>query len=234
MTTIPSMVPAFGLFVDGDHIPASYVPFALSHASKVGGVPIRRIYGGSTALSTELWTAMISEYDLEIISQEPVSRLKNGTDIALVCDALNFFYCHHMTHFILVGRDSDYTPFVRRLRSLGAYILGIGPSSTPESLRESYSVFECSDQQSQLSHKNNHICSKIESALHYAYWQAREQEISEWVRLSLIGKSLRQVMPSFSITEYGCTRLLELFEASPHLFEINHPIQGECTVRLRQ
>ena len=54
---------------------------------------------------------------------------KNNQDIQLVIDALEVAYKNELIDcFCIVSGDSDYTPLVGKLKSMGKYVLGISRS----------------------------------------------------------------------------------------------------------
>ena len=54
---------------------------------------------------------------------------KNNADILLVLDAMEVAYTNPLIDsFCIVSGDSDYTPLVGKLKSMGKYVLGISRS----------------------------------------------------------------------------------------------------------
>ena len=60
---------------------------------------------------------------------------KNNLDIQLVIDALDVAYTNDLIDcFCIVSGDSDYTPLVGKLKSMGKYVLGISRSEVASNI----------------------------------------------------------------------------------------------------
>ena len=60
---------------------------------------------------------------------------KNNADILLVIDALEVAYTNPLIDsFCIVSGDSDYTPLVGKLKSMGKFVLGISRSEAASSI----------------------------------------------------------------------------------------------------
>ncbi len=87
------------------------------------------------------WTSFVNykesflDYSVDLIQLFPRgSHSKNGADIRMsldILDDLNDF--PHLTHFCIVGGDSDYIAVAQKIRQHGKYIIGIGAESTSNS-----------------------------------------------------------------------------------------------------
>jgi len=146
-----SYVPVVALLIDGENISPDLTAQVLVEAGKFGGVMIRRVYGNVTSPNMQRWKEVMTHYVLQGMHHMQISTCKNAADIALVVDAMDLFYRDHVTHFCLVGSDSDYTPLVQHLRSRGCTVIGIGEPKTPTTLVKSYTIFISTDQLSQSS-----------------------------------------------------------------------------------
>lgn len=132
------------LLIDGENISADLAVHLLAAAGNIGGVTIRRVYGNWRHPALASWQVMASHYGFETIhSAHPVSG-KNATDIALTVDAMDLLH-QGMHHFCLASSDTDYIPLIRRLRSSGCLVLGIGKPETSEALKTAYTVFLATD-----------------------------------------------------------------------------------------
>ncbi len=68
---------------------------------------------------------------------------KNSADIRLVVDAMDLAYTKdHITAFVIVSGDSDFSPLVSKLRENGKYVIGVGMrNSTSPLLSENADEF---------------------------------------------------------------------------------------------
>jgi len=138
--------PRVALLIDGDNSASVSIPSLLAEAGKLGDVMIRRVYGNWSLSSMHAWQEIAPRYGLEQRHHGRTAPSKNATDIALVVDAMDILYSGAIEHFCLVTSDSDYTPLVLRLRSVGCQVLGIGKSTTPLALQMACTEFVSTDQ----------------------------------------------------------------------------------------
>jgi len=245
-----SHVAVVALLIDGENISPDLTAQMLVEAGKFGGVTIRRVYGNVTSPNMQRWKEVMTQYALQGMHQMQTATGKNAADIALAVDAMDLFYRDHVTRFCLVGSDSDYTPLVLRLRSVGCVVIGIGEPKTPSSLVKAYTVFVSTDQLTQSSRraKSTAVTSakaaptaplpttrqktslptslpikpnaELSDLLSRAYKEATKGKVSEWVLISQLGIMLRKIDPTFKTTAYGQKDLSSLLKNHEDLFEI--------------
>src|SRR5467141_4002321 len=68
---------------------------------------------------------------------------KNSADIRLCVDAMDLAYSkEHISTFVIVSGDSDFSPLVSKLKELGKHVIGLGmQDSTSELLRDNCDEF---------------------------------------------------------------------------------------------
>lgn len=72
---------------------------------------------------------------IDLIQIYSVGRGKNNADIRLAIDALEIALTHqHISSFVIVSGDSDFSPLVAKLREHGRHTLGIGPGGRTHAL----------------------------------------------------------------------------------------------------
>ncbi|GAC1424153.1 MAG: NYN domain-containing protein [Ktedonobacteraceae bacterium] len=154
------------LLIDGENISADLISPILIEAGKFGCVTTKRVYGNWTQPTMQRWKELSQHYGLQQIHHtEVTSSHKNAADIALVVDAMDMFYRDHIDHFCIVTSDSDYTPLVQRLRSVGCIVLGIGRPGTSAALTKACTVFLTTEQimppnhQPKVTHSPLHVDS---------------------------------------------------------------------------
>ena len=95
-----------------------------------GDIAIHQAYADWTNFSK--YKEDFLNYSIDLIQLYPRgSHSKNGADIRMSLDILedlnNF---PHLTHFCILGGDSDYIGVAQKIRQRGKYIIGIGLEST--------------------------------------------------------------------------------------------------------
>jgi NYN domain/OST-HTH/LOTUS domain len=246
-----SQVAVVALLIDGENISPDLTAQMLVEAGKFGGVTIRRVYGNITSPNMQRWKEVMTYYALQGMHQMQTVTGKNAADIALVVDAMDLFYRDHVTRFCLVASDSDYTPLVLRLRSVGCMVIGIGEPKAPLALVEACTVFVSTDQLKQPSSRAKStkvstvpvtpttplpatkkkssppstlptkLDAELPALLARAYQQATKGKDSEWVLISQLGVVLRKIDSSFKAKTYGQKDLSSLLKRYEGLFELH-------------
>lgn len=93
-----------------------------------GDILLGKVYG-YTDRYTELKECLLSNTFYVVPSIRYGKAQKNNLDIQLVIDALEVAYVNPLIDsFCIVSGDSDYTPLVGKLKSMGKHVLGISRS----------------------------------------------------------------------------------------------------------
>ncbi len=135
-----------GVCIDGDGIPHKYIDSILVEATTLGSLLVPRVFGNWDLPALQGWQRLLIPYRLERRHHHLVAPGKNATDIALVIDVLELIYQHGVRQFCLAITDSDYTPLVSHLRSVGCTVLCLGMTKTLPALKEACNRFVALDQ----------------------------------------------------------------------------------------
>src|SRR6516162_430678 len=90
------------------------------------------------------YTQPLHEAAIELIEIPKRSQTgKNSADIRLCVDAIDMAYSKdHITTFVIVSGDSDFSPLVSKLKELGKHVIGLGmQDSTSDLLRDNCDEF---------------------------------------------------------------------------------------------
>ena len=121
----------FALFVDLENCGAK-VDTLLSVLEKVkirGDILLGKVYGYTDKYS-DLKEVLLSNTFTVVPSLRYGISQKNNADILLVIYALEVAFTNPLIDsFCIVSGDSDYTPLVGRLKSMGKFVLGISRSA---------------------------------------------------------------------------------------------------------
>lgn len=114
--------------------PFDYRPIADAMAER-GRVVARFAYGEWTAFADARHELTAHQITLIEIPQKRGLGRKNAADIQMAVDALQFAYERpHVTTFVIVTGDSDFTPLVQKLRELDRAVIGVGIRSSTSAL----------------------------------------------------------------------------------------------------
>lgn len=120
----------FALFVDLENCGAKVATLnnILEKVKIRGDILLGKVYGYTDRFS-DLKEVLLSNTFTVVPSLRHGVAQKNNADILLVLDALEVAYTNPLIDsFCIVSGDSDYTPLVGRLKSMGKFVLGISRS----------------------------------------------------------------------------------------------------------
>ena len=207
----------FALFVDLENCGAKVATLnnILEKVKIRGDILLGKVYGYTDRFS-DLKEILLSNTFTVVPSIRYGISQKNNADIQLVLDAMEVAYTNPLIDsFCIVSGDSDYTPLVGRLKSMGKFVLGISRSEVASSIfinacnefqfLESVSS-SSSSSRSKNGKKNNsksgfldeqELCKLIESIL------AGGSDDEEMYASELKG-ALMRLRPDFNEKNYGC------------------------------
>src|SRR5213595_929592 len=145
---------------------------------------------------------------------------KNSADIRLCVDALDLAYSkEHITTFVIVSGDSDFSPLVSKLKENGKHVIGCGmQESTSELLRDNCDEFiyyeDLGEEIPELPPMAANVpeAKKKVFALVYEALLALRRENKEVLWSSMIKDTIKRKKPSFNETYYGYQTFSELLE----------------------
>ena len=126
----------FALFVDLENCGAKTATLnsILEKVKIRGDILLGKVYGYTDRFS-DLKEVLLSNTFTVVPSIRYGISQKNNADIMLVIDALEVAYTNPLIDsFCIVSGDSDYTPLVGRLKSMGKFVLGISRSEVASSI----------------------------------------------------------------------------------------------------
>ncbi|MCI5771525.1 MAG: NYN domain-containing protein [Clostridiales bacterium] len=126
----------FALFVDLENCGAKAATLnsILEKVKIRGDILLGKVYGYTDRFS-DLKEILLSNTFSVVPSIRYGISQKNNADILLVIDALEVAYTNPLIDsFCIVSGDSDYTPLVGRLKSMGKFVLGISRSEVASSI----------------------------------------------------------------------------------------------------
>ena len=121
----------FAVFIDLENCGAKVATLdsVLEKVKIRGDILLGKVYGYTDRFS-DLKEVLLSNTFTVVPSLRYGIAQKNNADIQLVIDALEVAYTNELIDsFCIVSGDSDYTPLVGRLKSMGKFVLGMNPSA---------------------------------------------------------------------------------------------------------
>jgi len=126
----------FAIFIDLENTGGNAVTLnrVIEKVKIKGDILIGKVYGYQEAFSG-LKEVLLSNTFSVLPSIKYGVNQKNNLDIQLVIDALDVAYTNDLIDcFCIVSGDSDYTPLVGKLKSMGKYVLGISRSEVASNI----------------------------------------------------------------------------------------------------
>ena len=126
----------FAVFVDLENAGAkeSMLRYIIEKVKIKGDILLGKVYGYTDRYS-DLKECLLSNTFYVVPSLRYGKNQKNNLDIQLVIDALEVAYVNPLIDsFCIVSGDSDYTPLVGKLKSMGKFVLGISRSEVASNI----------------------------------------------------------------------------------------------------
>ena len=210
----------FAVFVDLENVGAKET-LLTSIIEKVkirGDILLGKVYG-YTDRYTDLKPVLLSNTFAVVPSLRWGKVQKNNLDIQLVIDAMEVAYTNPLIDsFCIVSGDSDYTPLVGRLKSMGKHVLGISRSEAASSIfvnacNEFVFLESVAKRQPKKSRKKdetpldgdiNELVSTVETIV--------GDQDEEQMYASELKDTLNRLRPDFSEKSYGCATFGKLVQ----------------------
>ena len=126
----------FAVFVDLENVGAkeSMLRYIIEKVKIRGDILLGKVYGYMDRYS-DLKECLLSNSFYVVPSLRYGKNQKNNLDIQLVIDAMEVAYVNPLIDsFCIVSGDSDYTPLVGKLKSMGKHVMGISRSEVASSI----------------------------------------------------------------------------------------------------
>ena len=218
--TISNSQNNIALLIDADNAPAAKIDFIIAELASYGVVNIRRAYGNWKKPELAAWEKVLHEYAIQPIQHFDLVKGKNGSDMALLIEALDILYTKDVGTFCLVSSDCDFTPLVLRLRADGKQVIGFGEKKSAEPFVASCTRFLYLNENlsakasTAAGPKERAKCLKHDATLMNILRNAVEANAGDegWAALGGVGNHISN-QGSFDSRNYGFSKLSDLFNA---------------------
>ena len=232
------------VLIDADNTSPKHAEPLLEEVAKYGVPTVRRAYGDWTNSHLNGWMKKVRGLALQPMLQVAHTSGKNSTDSALIIDAMDLLYSGNVDAFALVSSDSDFTSLATRLRASGMTVYGLGLRKTPEPLRRAVDRFiyledleegvnQPDEQDERADGPTDESPARKVPDLRRLLERAINSTAHDdgWASLSSVANHIIRVEPSFSVKDYGSSKLVDLARAQPYV-EVDQPESGPVRVRL--
>ena len=202
----------FAVFVDLENAGAkeSMLNNIIEKVKIRGDILLGKVYG-YTDRYTDLKPVLLSNTFAVVPSLRWGKIQKNNLDIQLVIDAMEVAYTNQLIDsFCIVSGDSDYTPLVGRLKSMGKHVLGISRSEAASNIfinacNEFVFLESVTKRQPKKPRKEERIAvdGDINELVSQVETIVGDQD-EEQMYASELKDTLTRLRPDFSEKSYGC------------------------------
>ncbi len=213
------------LLIDAENAPSSKIDFIISEMASHGRLSIRKAFGNWKKPALQGWEAVLHEYAIQPIHLLDMVPGKNGSDMALIIEAMDILYSKPVGTFCIVSSDCDFTPLVLRLRAEGKQVIGFGEKKTPEPFVNSCNKFliltekrKPSDARSDKLQEPKQTLPEPKLILMLRNAVRAHEGEEGWAHLGVVGSHISNQGP-FDPRNYGFSKLSDLF-ASLDAFEV--------------
>jgi hypothetical protein len=227
------------VLIDADNTSPKHAEALLEEVAKYGVPTVKRAYGDWTTNHLSGWLRKVAELAIQPMLQVAHTTGKNSSDSALIIDAMDLLYSGNVDAFALVSSDSDFTSLAIRLRGSGRLVYGLGLRKTPKSLRQAVDRFiyledllETPGVEEEEPSEDQPVEREVPD-LRKLLDRAVKATANDdgWASLSSVANHVTRVEPSFSVKDYGASKLIDLARNQPYL-EVEQPETGSARVRL--
>jgi uncharacterized protein (TIGR00288 family) len=222
---MPDNASSLAVFIDFENLALGFhnrrdrfdIVRVLERLVEKGKVVVKKAYADWSRFGQ--YTQSLHEAAIELIEiPKRMQTGKNSADIRLVVDAIDRAYAkEHITTFVIVSGDSDFSPLVSKLKENGKHVIGLGMvDSTSELLRDNcdeFIYYEDLGKAPTLSAslppglpetKRKAFALLMESLL------ALRRENKENLGASMVKDTMKRKKPSFNETYHGYRTFSEL------------------------
>ncbi len=191
----------------------------LARLVEKGKIVAKKAYADWSRFS--VYTSPLHEAAIELVEIPRRGQTgKNSADIRLCVDAMDLAYSkEHISTFVVVSGDSDFSPLVSKLKELGKHVIGLGmQDSTSDLLRDNCDEFIYYEDLGQAPASDFTISAQLPENKQKAFALLMEsllalrRENKEVLWSSMIKDTMKRKKPSFNEAYHGYRTFSELLE----------------------
>jgi uncharacterized protein (TIGR00288 family) len=224
---MPDNERSLAIFVDFENLALGFqgrrerfeIGRVLERLVEKGKIVAKKAYADWSRFST--YTAPLHEAAIELVEIPRRGQTgKNSADIRLCVDAMDLAYSkEHISTFVIVSGDSDFSPLVSKLKELGKHVIGLGmQDSTSDLLRDNCDEFIYYEDLGQTRDLATTINPHLPEPKRKAFALLMEsllalrRENKEVLWSSMIKDTMKRKKPSFNESYHGYRTFSELLE----------------------
>lgn len=197
---------------------AFHIQKVMERLLETGKIIVKRAYADWSRFSS--YTREFHEAAIELIEiPRRVTSGKNSADIRLCVDAMDLCYAkEHISTFVIVSGDSDFSPLVSKLRENGKRVMGLGLRRSTSNLLVSncdeFIYYESLEEKTEdmpaagadaVPHDKDEVFNLVVRTVTALLREGRDP-----IQASLVKDTIRRKQPSFSEDDYGFRSFTDL------------------------
>ena len=203
----------FAVFVDLENAGGkeAMLRYIIEKVKIRGDILLGKVYGYTDRYS-DLKQVLLSNTFNVVPSLRYGKNQKNNLDIQLVIDAMEVAYVNPLIDsFCIVSGDSDYTPLVGKLKSMGKFVLGISRSEAASNIFINACIefvfleIVAANKPTKSKAKEDRAAEGDLSELISTVETILEDQDSEQIYASELKDTLTRLRPDFNERSYGCS-----------------------------
>ncbi len=223
----------YAIFIDLENCGGKVETFmdVIEKVKMRGDILLGKAYG-YTERYTGLKSSLLSNTFTVVPSIRWGYNQKNNQDIQLVIDALEVAYKNDLIDcFCIVSGDSDYTPLVGKLKSMGKYVLGISRSEVASKIfinacnefvfLETVAVASKKNRFKKKSSDTSDVTTMTIEELNVLIERilSDQGDADSVMYASELKKTLKRLRPDFDEKEFGCSTFSKLLKILKNKFK---------------
>lgn len=129
------------ILVDADNLPIKQAEEALKKLAEICNPVVKKAFGDFTG-SAKGWTPEFMRWHgFTPVLHFPVTRFKNGADIAMCIAAMDIVHAKSVEAIVLFTSDSDFAALAARIRESGMTVVGVGDAKANTVLQGAFDTF---------------------------------------------------------------------------------------------
>lgn len=205
------------VFIDTENLPVRCAGEIIDIASGYGRLIERRAYGDFSRDGAQPWVDAAARHALSLQTAVSSASGKNGADILLAIDAMEYLTSSAIDLFCIASSDRDIGHLATRIRMRGKRAIGLGAAKASTLARASFDDFyelNLGEMKTLPAlakvvalQPSPSVRPYIAQALQTARLQAEG-----WLDIAELGTLLRQVYPEFKAQQFGAPNLSSLLK----------------------
>jgi len=129
------------ILVDADNLPIKQAEEALEKLAEICNPVIKKAFGDFTGTARGWTPEFMRWHGFTPVLHFPVTRFKNGADIAMCIAAMDIVHAKSVEAIVLFTSDSDFAALAGRIRESGVQVVGVGDARANAVLQGAFDTF---------------------------------------------------------------------------------------------